>query len=387
MSEEVSVVFNDHSQVSVGDLYPYQPIRFLEMHLDDLLAFCVAQGASDIKIYSQRELTIKVSGKTFPVTDRKLTNAEVQDFVARLYRGTNGVTQLASGKDIDVPYEIRPDRFSRNRFRVSMTSMHVGGQQGVRITLRSLASIPPSVESMKVPQDLLDGFQPSNGMVLVTGPTGSGKSTLLAGIVRYLLEKKDSNLDILTYEAPIEFVYDEVEADPSALISQSEVPKDIRSFSLGVRNALRNNPDIILVGEARDTETLTAAVEASLTGHIVYSTVHSNDVPATIKRVTIGAADSGVITVADVIESLRMVVSQRLLLNPNGGRTAIREYKAFTQDDRDRLIACDQKDIAPLAAKMVLESGVSFERAAKEAWDAGTIYERDYHKIRIEAGL
>lgn len=383
--EALATVFHDHSDVKIGDMYPFQPIRFLGQHLDDLLVFCVAQKASDIKFYTNWPVKVKAEGNTFPVTDRPLTSNEALDFVAKLYKGDNGGTQLASGKDIDVPYEVRPDRFTRYRFRVSMTAMHVDGQQGVRMTLRPLASIPPSIEDLSVSREMVDAFLPSNGLVLVTGGTGSGKSTLLASIIRHQLEKKDSNLDILTYESPIEFVYDEVKIDPSALISQSEVPMDIRSFSLGIRNALRNNPDIILVGEMRDTETIVAGVEAAKTGHVLYGTLHSNDVASTVGRLLIGASESDVITVTDVLETLRVVVSQRLLKNPNGGRTAIRESKFFNQGDRKRLMNCDPNAVAGLLVAMVEETGTSFKQAAAEALAAGQIFQDDYDKIAIEA--
>jgi len=378
-------VIHEYENVKPGDLYPYQPIRFIGAHLDDLLAFCVTQEVSDIKFYTHREALVKVHGQTYPVTDRVLTDAEVADFAVKLYGNNSAITLLSSGKDIDVQYEVKANRHTRLRFRVSITSMQVRGEHGIRITLRSLPFIPPKAEEMGVPTEIIEGFLPSNGLVIVTGPTGSGKSTLLASVIRHLLEKKNGNLDILEFAAPIEFVYDEIDIDPSSLIAQSEVPRDIRSFALAVRNALRNNPDVISIGEARDTETLTAVIEAALTGHIVYSTLHTNSVAATIKRITIGASESETISFTDVIESLRLVVSQRLEKNPKGGRTALREYKVFTQEERDLLMNSDSAEVASLVQTMVDAAGVSFVASAKAAFEAGLIYERDYNKIKQES--
>ena len=202
------------------------------------------------------------------MTRRRLSNNEVSEIINAMY-GPNGTAQIMSGKDVDTHYEIRPNRSDRYRFRINATGCLVEGHDGIQITARTIPSDPPSLASMELPKPVLDAIMPEQGIVYVTGATGSGKSTLLSSIIRSIAENPESNRKILTYEAPIEFVYDSVEKI-SSIVSQSEIPRHLPSFAEGVRNALRRKPRLIMVGECRDAETISAALEAALTGHPVY---------------------------------------------------------------------------------------------------------------------
>src|SRR3990167_3604701 len=144
----------------------------------------------------------------------------------------------------------------------------VEGHDGLQITARTIPSDPPTLAEMELPKPILEAIAPEQGVVYITGATGSGKSTLLAAIIRDIAESIESHRKILTYEAPIEFVYDSVEKI-SSIVSQSEIPRHLPSFAAGVRNALRRKPRLILVGEARDPETISAVMEAAMTGHPV----------------------------------------------------------------------------------------------------------------------
>src|SRR5690606_36326794 len=144
------------------------------------------------------------------------------------------------------------------------------GRDAAQITMRVLPDVPPKMVDLKVDQPVIENWAPRDGIVLITGPTGSGKSTLLAAGMRMLIERGQGCGKMLTYEAPIEFVYDAIMSDKS-LVSQSEIPRHLKNFEAGVRNALRRKPNIILVGEARDRETISACIEAGQTGHAVYS--------------------------------------------------------------------------------------------------------------------
>ena len=174
---------------------------------------------------------------------------------------------------------------------------------------------------------------------------GSGKSTLLASIIRELVEREDSHRKVLTYEAPIEFVYDMLNK-PTAIISQAEIPRHLPSFAAGVRNALRRSPGLILVGESRDTETISASIEAALTGHPVYTTLHSNGVPETIRRLVASfPADERVGRIIDILETVRLVIWQKLVPTVDGKRVALREYLVFDEHVRDELISAPADQI------------------------------------------
>src|SRR5690606_21251842 len=140
-----------------------------------------------------------------------------------------------------------------------------------------------TMKDLNIEDDIIRNWAPRQGMVVVTGPTGSGKTTLLAAGNRMILERPHGCGKMLTYEAPIEYVYDVVKS-PRSLVAQTEIPRNLPDFAKGVRNALRRKPQVILVGEARDKETISEASEAAQTGHAVYTTTHTTGVAATVQR-------------------------------------------------------------------------------------------------------
>ena len=295
--------------------------------------------------------------------------------------GPNGTAQIMSGKDLDTHYEIRPNRSERYRFRINATGCQVEGHDGIQITARTIPTDPPTLASMNLPQNVVDALTPEQGVVYVTGATGSGKSTLLSAVIRSIAEDPNSNRKILTYEAPIEFVYDSVQTT-SAIVSQSEIPRHLPSFASGVRNALRRKPRLILVGEARDQETIGAVMEAAMTGHPVYTTLHSNGVAETVRRlVTTFPADERPGRTIDIIETIRLVISQRLLPTVDGKRVALREYLIFDEKLRDMLLDVDPINITAVVRRMVRERGQTMEQDAKAKFEAGIISERHYRVI------
>jgi defect-in-organelle-trafficking protein DotB len=180
------------------------------------------------------------------ITRRKLNNIEVGEILNFIY-GSNGTTRILSGEDIDSNYEFKPNRIERFRYRVNATGCLVEGHSGIQITLRTIPTDPPLLANLGLQEDILNDIAPEDGVIYVTGATGSGKSTLLSAIIRYIAEKPDANRKILTYESPIEFVYDNLDV-VSSIISQSEIPKHLPSFAAGVRKALRRKPRLIMGG-------------------------------------------------------------------------------------------------------------------------------------------
>ena len=295
--------------------------------------------------------------------------------------GPNASTLIMSGKDVDTHYEIRPTRSERYRFRINGTGCQVEGHDGIQITARTIPTDPPTLASMNLPQIIVDALTPEQGVVYVTGATGSGKSTLLASIIRSISEDAESNRKILTYEAPIEFVFDNVEKLTS-VVSQSEIPRHLPSFAAGVRNALRRKPRLILVGEARDPETIGAVMEAAMTGHPVYTTLHSNSVAETIRRLVITfPPEERQGRTIDIIETVRLVISQRLIPTVDGKRVALREYLIFDEKIRDILLETDILNITNVVRKLVREHGRTIEADAHEKFQAGVISERHYRII------
>jgi defect in organelle trafficking protein DotB len=359
---------------------PNEPPRFTPHNMDLMLEFATGINASDITVQTGSPVMAEVYGRLLKITSRTMSNPEVSDMINSIY-GPNATTQLLSGRDIDTHYEFRPTRGERYRFRVNASACLVDGHDAIQITLRTIPTTPPTLESMNLPQDVLDALAPQEGIVFVTGATGSGKSTLLASIIRNLIEQEDSHRKVLTYESPIEFVYDEIETK-SAIVSQSEIPRHIPSFAEGVRNALRRKPRLILVGECRDTETISAALEAALTGHPVYTTLHTSGVAETIRRlVTSFAKDERAGRTIDILETIRLCIWQKLVPTVDGKRVALREYLVFDERIRDMLLSFDPDDVTTETRRMVREHGQLMTVDAEQKFQQGIISERTYKLI------
>lgn len=357
-----------------------EPMRFLVADLDRLLLHCEYLHASDITIQTEQKVFAEVYGRLYPMTRRKLTNAEVSEMLNSIY-GANGSAQILSGRDVDTHYEFKPTRADRFRYRVNGTGCMVGGFDGIQITLRSIPVTPPLLETMNLPPALVEACQPAQGVVYVTGATGSGKSTLLASLIRDLAEQPDSNRKILTYEAPIEFVYDEIETT-SAVVSQSEIPRHLPSFDAGVRNALRRKPRAILVGEARDKDTIAAVIEAAVTGHPVYTTLHTNGVAETIRRLVMSfPLEERNGRTIDIIETIRVAIWQILVPSTDGKRVALREYLIFDERVRDALLETPPEMVTAQVRTLLATYGQRMDVDAKQKFEAGIIAEREYQVI------
>lgn len=366
--------------MTTDHLMPDEPTRFTPLFMDKMLEHTERLNASDITIQTGEPIYAEVYGKLLRITNRRLSNTELGDLINAIY-GPNATTQLLSGKDIDTHYEFRPNRGVRYRYRVNGTACLVEGHDAIQVTLRTIPTTPPKLETMNLPDIVLESIAPQEGIVFITGATGSGKSTLLASIIRDLIEKEDSHRKVLTYESPIEFVYDEIETI-SSVVSQSEIPRHLPSFADGVRNALRRKPRLIMVGECRDAETISAALEAALTGHPVYTTLHTSGVAETMRRlVTSFAGEERLGRTIDILETIRLCIWQKLVPTVDDKRVALREYLVFDEEVRDILLESDPNDVTAATRKLVRQKGQLMTWDAKNKFEQGIISERVYKLI------
>lgn len=359
----------------VANTWPEEPPRLRSDDIDGMILWCVHQKASDISIQSDRPVFIEVDGELRPATRRPMDAADVNVVLEKLY-GAEALAQLAGGRDLDLSYEIKPDRFTRHRFRVNITAILSRGRDAVQVTMRVLPALPPTLADLKIEENIVKSWAPRQGIILITGPTGSGKSTLLAAGNRMLIEREEGCGKMLTYEAPIEYVYDAITSDRS-LVAQTEIPRHLPTFAAGVRNALRRKPNVILVGEVRDRETVMAAIEAGQTGHAVYATVHTTGVSATVRRM-MSMFDSSERTERGyaLMESLRLIVTQALVPREGGGRIGIREWMEFDDDVREKLLNMNEEEWTHEIQKMLPVHGQSMAKSAQIAYDAGQIDQR-----------
>jgi len=366
---------------------PRNPINFDRQDFDQFLRWAHSIDASDIMIEGDNALALKYEGQMINVSEYKVTVEELSQILTQIDQ-PSATSQLVSGEPLDFPYALPIDNGDIIRFRVNATAGKgvLGADFGIEMVLRTIPSAPPTTDQLKVEQEIIDGCDSKYGIVLVTGPTGSGKTTLIGALLRRIIEKFKKH--ILTYEAPIEF---DLKAIPKALskVFQSEVPDHVKTFDMAISNALRRAPDIILIGEARDKDTIAGCIRASQTGHLVFTTVHTNNVSMTISRMADEfepAERKG--QTSKLVDAVRMIVHQRLVPKLGGGRIPLKEYLVFSEEDRRnlqmRLFEVD--DIGSDIQKLVESKGMSLVVDAKKKLREGLISCSTYSTVVRDAG-
>ncbi|MFT5889572.1 MAG: twitching motility protein PilT [Zhongshania sp.] len=286
------------------------------MDITELLAFSAKQGASDLHLSAGLPPMIRVDGDVRRINLPPLEHREVH---ALIYEIMNDRQRRDYEEFLETDFSF--DVPGVARFRVNAFN-HNRGAGGV---FRTIPSKVLSLEDLGMGKVFKDISMLPRGLVLVTGPTGSGKSTTLAAMIDYINDNKFDH--ILTIEDPIEFVHE----SKKCLINQREVHRDTHGFNEALRSALREDPDIILVGELRDLETIRLALTAAETGHLVFGTLHTTSAAKTIDRVVdVFPGDEKSMVRSMLSESLQAVISQTLMKKPEGGRVAAHEIMIGT---------------------------------------------------------
>ena len=287
------------------------------MEISELLAFSVKNKASDLHLSAGLPPMIRVHGDIRRINVPPLNNQEVRAMVYDIMSDSQrkGYEEFL---EIDFSFELRDVA----RFRVNAFNQ----ERGAGAVFRTIPSLVLTLEQLEAPKIFKDISDTPRGIVVVTGPTGSGKSTTLAAMVDYVNENQFGH--ILTIEDPIEFVH----KSKKCLVNQREVGPHTRGFAEALRSALREDPDVILVGEMRDLETIRLALTAAETGHLVFGTLHTSSAAKTIDRIidVFPAAEKEMVR-SMLSESLRAVISQTLLKRKDGtGRVAVHEIMLGT---------------------------------------------------------
>jgi twitching motility protein PilT len=287
------------------------------MEISELLAFSVKNKASDLHLSAGLPPMIRVHGDIRRINVPPLNNQEVR---AMIYDIMSDAQRKGYEEhlELDFSFELRDVA----RFRVNAFNQ----ERGAGAVFRTIPSLVLTLEQLEAPKIFKEIADTPRGIVVVTGPTGSGKSTTLAAMVDYVNENQYGH--ILTIEDPIEFVH----KSKRCLVNQREVGPHTHGFAEALRSALREDPDVVLVGEMRDLETIRLALTAAETGHLVFATLHTSSAAKTIDRIidVFPAAEKEMVR-AMLSESLRSVISQTLLKRKDGsGRVAVHEIMLGT---------------------------------------------------------
>lgn len=274
-------------------------------HIDKLLLEGVKRDASDIHLTELSEPFLRIDGDLIRVKKAGVLDiGDMNRFLDRCilagYKGTDGDFSFTFG-----------DRRWRGNFFFS-------NSKKLSIALRILPANVPDIDTLGLPASFKKVADMKNGIVLLTGPTGSGKSTTIAAMIRYVLKKKSVHL--ITIENPVEYLF---EGTDTSLVNQREIGSDTMEISTALKYALRQDPDVILVGEIRDEETARLAVDASETGHLVFATLHTVSVVKTVDRLYgLFPAQERQLVQQQIASVLNLVVAQTLVKKPGGGRMA-----------------------------------------------------------------
>ncbi|MGR5304254.1 type IV pilus twitching motility protein PilT [Vibrio mediterranei] len=286
------------------------------MDITELLDFSVKHNASDLHLSAGVPPMVRIDGEVRKLGIPALEHSEVHKLIFDIMNDKQR-SEYEEHLEIDFSFDV-PDigRFRVNAFNQS---------RGCSAVFRTIPSEVPTLAQIDAPDKFSEIASLERGLVLVTGPTGSGKSTTLAAMVDHI--NQHQNKHILTIEDPIEFVHQ----NKKCLVNQREVHRDTHSFKAALRSALREDPDIILVGELRDQETISLALTAAETGHLVFGTLHTSSAAKTIDRIidVFPGQDKEMVR-SMLSESLRAVIAQTLLKRVGGGRIACHEVMLAT---------------------------------------------------------
>jgi len=293
--------------------------------MEKIIKAAVDRGASDLHIKAGDVFRARINGKLVPLTKQRLTPDQTKAIALRLIASEEDRARIEKIRDYDCSWGMP----GIGRFRVNILRQ----RSSFMIVMRVIPFDVPTFESLKLPTVLTQVASAERGMILVTGVTGSGKSSTMAAIINHINQTQQRH--ILTLENPIEFLH----RDISCSVTQREIGTDTDDFRMGLRAALRQDPDVVLIAEMRDAETIDTAMKAAETGHVLVSTLHTPDAVTTVNRmISMFPPEEQEIARLRLSEALHAVVSQRLLPRADGhGRIAALEIMLCTEIARDMI--------------------------------------------------
>ena len=328
-------------------------------NMERVLRLMAEKSASDVYLSANTPILIKINGQIMQLSDQPLSHAQPRQLLAELLTPQQ-LEELDDTGELNVGVGItKVGSFRLSAFR----------QRGsIAAVFRCIPFVIPTLESLRVPSILGDLVLEKRGLILMVGATGTGKSTTLAS----MLEQRNQTLTghILTIEDPIEFLF----TNKKSVVNQREVGRDTSSLQIALKNALRQAPDCILIGEIRDRETMTSAISYSLSGHLVLATMHANNSYHALGRIlSFYTPEARPALLSDLASGLRAIVCQRLVRSQAGGRTPASEVLLNTKLIAEFIEQGDISGVKEAMEKSLAEGSQTFEAALAKMIDDGTI--------------
>jgi len=347
------------------DIEPFTPTLNPDgtLDIDELLTYAVRNGASDLHLANQLPPAIRIDGSLRPIEGlARVDNEQIREMVYRILT-QNLRERFEAEKELDTAHTI----MGVGRFRVNLFQ-----QRGsIGTVMRAIPHEIPPFDTLGLPPIIPSLAELRRGLVLVTGPTGSGKSTTLASLINIINLSKP--LHIVTIEDPIEFLH----THNRSIVNQREVGADTKSFAEALRHVLRQDPDVILIGEMRDPETIATALTAAETGHLVFSTLHTQDTPQTIDRIidVFPSSQQDQIRI-QLAGSLEAVITQQLVLSATGyGRVPVAEIMLCNPAIRNLIRSRKTHQIYSLVQTGAASGMQTMDQGLAKAVRAGSITE------------
>lgn len=326
----------------------------------DFLKRAVAIGASDVHLRADEHPVVRVNGKIIKIDMPVLTEDDIKN-AADIMVPDNFKDKLKTAYDVDFAYEIS----GCSRFRVNLNR-----QLGkAALVIRNIPYNIPKFNQLFLPPAIEQFAALNNGIVLITGPTGSGKSTTIASFIDYI--NINYSKHVITIEDPVEFIF----TNKKSIVSQRQVLIDTADFPSGVKYALRQDPDVIFIGEIRDRETISSALKAAETGHLVFSTIHTNDAIQTVNRIiNMYEPSDREFVRTQLAQVLRGTVSQKLVPTINGkSRRPACELLVVTPTVKDFIIKNKLEEVYDLVKKGSFNNMITMNESLYKLIDEGQI--------------
>lgn len=331
------------------------------MEISDLLEEVVAEGASDLHLTVGIPPTLRIDGKLTPLNYPPLTPEDTESF-ARSLAGGEQFSDFLRGKELD--FSLGIPQLARFRINIYQQRGSVG------LAIRALSYTIPSMEELHLPASTLQKLASlPRGLILVTGPTGSGKSTTLASIIDYINHTRSGH--IITVEDPIEYLYHH----RKSIVNQREVGSDTPSFESALIHALREDPDVLLVGEMRNLETIALTLTAAETGHLVFATLHTGNAPQSIDRmIDVFPPHQQTQVRIQLAGSIQGIISQQLLPRVNGkGRVPAVEIMIANNAIRNLIREGKSYQIYNIMQTSLAEGMITMDRALFDLYRSGQV--------------